>query len=204
MGFETLIYALQNWGVMDIILPFILIFTIVFATIERAKILAKDEAKNKKYAVVVALVIAFAVITPHVTGAYYYGFDAVEIINSMLPQIGLVLVACVMMLLTVGLWLGDKMGVDKGPGKWFMWASMAIVIFIILNSLNWIDSPYWLRNLLTQDVIALVMAILVFGIVIKFIVSDGEDPVSKGDRIKTERENAKKREEAIRKAMEGN
>jgi len=186
MGFETLIYALENWGVSKVILPFILIFTIVFATIEKAQILSKEEAKNKKYAIVVALVVAFAVVIPHVTGAYYYGFDVVEIINNALPQVGLLLVSIVMMLLTIGLW-GVKLKTGSGMKNWFIWASMGIVVFIFLSSMNWINSPYWIRNLLTQDVIALVMAILVFGIIINFIISDSEDLTKKADRLEKEK-----------------
>jgi len=36
-------YSLQDIGVVDVILPFILIFTIVFAVLEKTKILGEDE-----------------------------------------------------------------------------------------------------------------------------------------------------------------
>mgnify|MGYP006309900313 CR=1 FL=1 len=168
-GFEGLIYSLQHWGVFDVILPFILIFTIVYAILEKTEILGKDAFTARKYAVVVALVLAFAVVVPHVTGMYYYGFDAVEIINNALPQVGLLLVAIVMMLLTIGLWTGKKPDGSKGVGVWFTLVSGIIVLAIFVASIGWWNVPSWLWRLLNSDVIALVIAILVFGIIIKFI-----------------------------------
>jgi len=168
-GFQGLIYTLEQWGVIDVILPFILIFTIVFAVLEKTEVLGKDESKTKKYAAVIAMVLAFAVVVPHVTGSYYYGFDAVEIINRALPQVGLLLTAIVMMLLTIGLWTGKKPSGQQGIGVWFTLASGLLVIVIFIASIGWWSVPSWLLGLLNSQVIALVIAVLVFGIIMKFI-----------------------------------
>lgn len=192
-GFQGMIYTLEQWGVIDVILPFILIFTIVFAVLEQTKILGgEDKGKNKKYSMMVALVMAFAVVVPHVTGSYYYGFDAVEIINKALPKVGLLLVAIVMMLLTIGLWTGKKADGSKGNGVWFTLVSGAIVIGIFLASLGWWSVPYWLMWILTSDVLALVIAILVFGLIIKWISGDSES----ADDKKAKAEKAKNRQAA--------
>lgn len=175
-GFESLIYTLDNWGLLDVILPFILIFTLVFAIFEKTKILSDDEHKNKKYSAVIAMVMAFAVVIPHVTGNYYYGFDAVEIINSALPQVSLLLVAILMTLLTLGLWTGKRADGSKGPGKWFTLASGVIVILIFIGSIGWWNVPSWVYRLLSSEIIPLVVAILVFGLIIKFITGDGKKP----------------------------
>ncbi|MFP4118644.1 MAG: hypothetical protein ACLFTH_01160 [Candidatus Woesearchaeota archaeon] len=173
-GAQGLIHSLQQWGVIDVILPFILIFTIVFAVLEKIQLLSKDEGQNRKYSAIIAIVMAFAVVVPHVTGSYYYGFDVVEIINKALPQVGLLLVAIVMMLLTIGLWTGKTPSGDKGAGVWFTMISAAIVIIIFVASIGWWQAPYWLMRLLNSDIIALVIAILVFGLVIKWISSPGK------------------------------
>lgn len=175
-GFESLIYTLDNWGLLDVILPFILIFTLVFAIFEKTKILSDDETKNKKYSAVIAMVMAFGVVIPHVTGNYYYGFDAVEIINKALPQVSLLLVAILMTLLTLGLWTGKRADGSKGPGKWFTLASGVIVILIFIGSIGWWNVPSWVYRLLSSEIIPLVVAILVFGLIIKFITGDGKKP----------------------------
>ncbi|MBN1175259.1 hypothetical protein JXA48_01310 [Candidatus Woesearchaeota archaeon] len=175
-GFESLIYTLDNWGLLDVILPFILIFTLVFAIFEKTKILSDDDDKNKKYSAVIAMVMAFGVVIPHVTGNYYYGFDAVEIINRALPQVSLLLVAILMTLLTLGLWTGKRADGSKGPGKWFTLASGVIVILIFIGSIGWWNVPSWVYRLLSSEIIPLVVAILVFGLIIKFITGDGKKP----------------------------
>ena len=193
-GFESLIYTLDNWGLLDVILPFILIFTLVFAVFEKTKILSDDENKNKKYSAVIAMVMAFAVVIPHVTGNYYYGFDAVEIINRALPQVSLLLVAILMTLLTLGLWTGKRADGSKGPGKWFTLASGALVIIIFVASIGWWNVPSWVYRLLSSDIIPLVVAILVFGLIIRFITGD--------DKKEGDAEAKKKRRDARNAAIE--
>lgn len=161
-GFQGMIYALEQWGVIDVILPFILIFTIIFAIFEQTKILSSNSESNKKYSTIVAIVMAFSVVVPHITGSYYYGFDAVEVINKALPQIGLLLVAIVMLLLTFGLWTGKKADGTKGIGVWFTLISGIIVVGIFIASLGYWQVPYWLMWFLSSDVLALIVAILVF------------------------------------------
>ena len=168
-GFQGMIQTLEQWGVIDVILPFILIFTIVFAVLERTKILGKEDYQVRKYAAVIALVLAFGVIVPHVTGRDYYGVDVVQIINAALPQVGLLLVAVVMMLLTIGLWTRKAPDGSKGIGVWFTMISGVIVIAIFIASIGWWRVPSWLYRLIYSDFISLIVAVLVFGIIIKFI-----------------------------------
>lgn len=172
MMFENMIMSLQQWGVVDVVLPFVLIFTIVFAVLEKTKILGSDDAKVRKYAVVIAMVVAFSVVVPHITGTPYFGYDVVDAINTALPQIGLLLVSIVMMLLSVGLWTGEKPDGSKGIGVWFILASIVMIIMIFISSIGIYDVPIWLESLLRSDVVPLVIAILVFGVIINFIIGD--------------------------------
>ncbi len=170
-GFQGMMYMLEQWGVIDVILPFILIFTIVFAIFEETKILSSDPASNKKYSTIVAIVLAFSVVIPHITGSYYYGFDAVEIINKALPQIGLLLVSIVMILLALGIWTGKKADGTKGIGQWLSILSGLIVVVIFIASLGYWQVPYWLMWFLSSDVLALIVAMLVFVGIIVWISS---------------------------------
>ena len=192
-GFDNMIYTLQQWGFVDVILPFILIFTIVFAVMEKTKILGEKDYQVRKYAAVIAAVVAFAVVVPHITGAYYYGFDAVEVINQALPQVGLLLVSIVMMLLTIGLWTGKRADGSKGIGVWFTMTSVILVIAIFIASLGWWRVPQWLWISLNSELIALIIAILVFGVVVHFIAKGESKP----------KENPKKFSEEIEKFLNG-
>ena len=99
-NFADAIEALESWGLADVILPFILIFTLIFAILQKSKILGEDK---KNFNVVVSLVVALSVVIPHVLDTYPPGYDVVELINSILPQISLVAIAFLTVLLLAGL-----------------------------------------------------------------------------------------------------
>ncbi len=181
--FESMIYLFQGWQIDTVILPFILIFAIVFAVLEKTHILGKTDEQARRYGTVVSLVIALSVVFSHFQGMLFGSYTIVQHINRALPGIGLLLVAIVMMLLTIGLWTGKKPDGSKGIGAWFTLLSGIIVIGIFLASFNFWNVPYWLTGLLYSPFLAFVIAILVFGLIIKFIAGPGK----KDDSEKTKR-----------------
>lgn len=65
--FREVIEFFDSIGLFDVVLPFLLVFTIVFALLERTKVLGVEEIEGKKYPKknlnsVAAFVIAFLVI----------------------------------------------------------------------------------------------------------------------------------------------
>ena len=190
-GFRSMIDSLHYWGIFDVILPFILIFTIVFAVLEKTKILGSTDDQVKKYSMMIALVVGMSVIFSHYYRITIPGTTrtAVEAINAALPQVSLLLVAIVMVLLTLGLWTGKRADGSAGPGKVFTLLSGALVIVIFIVSMGWWNLPYWAWNLLRSDVIALVIAILVFGIIMKFITGTSKTPEQKEKEAKLRSEN---------------
>ena len=85
-----LVYWSWDWYTLtDILLPFLLIFTVIFAILQRSKILGID---RKNFNVVVALVIGLLVIIPHITGTYPYDRDVVNILNNAIPQISIFII----------------------------------------------------------------------------------------------------------------
>ncbi|MFW5746069.1 MAG: hypothetical protein ACOCWQ_00785 [Nanoarchaeota archaeon] len=157
---------LQEWGVMDILLPFFLVFAIVFAVLQKAKPLGK---KSKKFNVIIALIMGMAVIFPHVLnpGGRY---DVVPIINRALPHVSIVLIAIVMMMLILGL-LGSRVNIGgKSLSGWVMVIALVIIVYIFGSAAGWFwRLPYWLDN---PQTIAVVITILVFAIVISYITQD--------------------------------
>src|SRR3990172_1840746 len=101
VSFTQFIADLQNWGIVDVLLPFLLFFTIIFAILEKIKVLGE---KSKKFNVVVALVMALSVVIPHVAGLYPEGGDIVDIVNHAIPNVAVFFVALILLFLLVGLW----------------------------------------------------------------------------------------------------
>ena len=119
--FVDAIRTLESIGLSDVLLPFLLIFTIIYAIITKVKILGERKGIN----VVFSLTIALIVVIPHVIGAYPANMDAVVIINTMIPNLSLVVVAVFALLVLIGVF-GGKPKTHNG-------ATFAyIVIFAIL------------------------------------------------------------------------
>jgi hypothetical protein len=187
-------------GIMDILLPFILIFTVIFAVLQRTKVLGKDDDGKpmKNFNVVIALVMALAAVIPHVmwgssclpgTRNYYplsNGFlDVVCIINSALPAVSMLVVAILMFLIIVGIW-GKNIDIGKSNlGGIVTIFSIAAIIFIFAVAAGWRAGrwPTWVVSPQTQ---ALIIVILVFGLIIRFIVgpSEKKDPNKKTNILK--------------------
>lgn len=99
-------YVIQQWmnvGVFDVLLPMVLIFAIIYAVLQKSKILGEHQGINA----IVALVIAFLTIgNPYVTNA----------IVPLFSNIGLGILIIVGILLMVGLvvkeeWAWGKIGI---------------------------------------------------------------------------------------------
>lgn len=163
--FSNIASYFQTYGIMDFLLPFLLIFTIVFAVLQRTKILGEDK---KNFNIVIALVLALIFIAPHMTGSYPLGYDPVQVLNEALPSISLVAVAAIMLLLLLGIF-GRDIGETLMPLIALAAIAFVIYIFGATSALNLWRGPhdifYWWSPELTE----LLLIILVFGLIVWFI-----------------------------------
>jgi len=181
MGFEDLFYNLENWGFLDVLLPFILVFTIVFAALQKTKILGEGK---KQFNVIIAFVMGASIIFPHITGSYqdWIGFDPVNVINASLPQVSIILVAIIMVLLIIGVFGNEVDFAGTSLSGWIVLMSFIAVALIFGSATGWFDLPNWLYFLGNPEVQSLVVMILVFGIIIWFVTKDdaNKNPNSPG------------------------
>ena len=97
---EIAINFLRDFGFFDVVLPFLLVFTIVFAILEKTMILGSQENKPKKNLnSIVAFSIAFFVIA---------ATNVVSVLQQSLPQITLVLIVIICLMLLVGSFMGSE------------------------------------------------------------------------------------------------
>src|SRR3989344_880168 len=170
-----LIAWLQYSGVMDIILPFLLVFTIIFAVFERVKLFGTDK---KNVNVGLALIIAILTIVPSMTGVYSYQYDPVRIINTLVPSAAVLGVVIILVLFLIGMFGKDFIG--GGPPTWLVAIIFLILFYIFGITVNWWQPPSRASSFLGGDLLTLVVVILVFGLIIAFITSD---PKSKGEKV---------------------
>ncbi|MFT4311977.1 MAG: hypothetical protein ACMXYF_02005 [Candidatus Woesearchaeota archaeon] len=166
---ERGLITLQNqFNLIEIVIPFILVFVVIFAVLTKAKIF-----DNKKVNVMIAFVMGLVVIFQH----YYFrgpGRSVVEIMNDALPQVTIVVIAIVMVLIILGIF-GNQFTLGNNPiSGWIMFLAIAIVVYIFGSSAGiglW-NLPYWLRN--TDEIIGIVVAVLVFALVIGWVTKEDD------------------------------
>ena len=118
-NFEKVVVFMQSSGFYDYLLPFLLIFAIVFAALEKTQVLGKDKTNIN---IVVSVVIGFLLIVQQ---------GIVQTINSFLPKVSLLLVVILMVLMVFALIAGRN---HKGfTGMMFVIACIVVFIAIMLS-----------------------------------------------------------------------
>ena len=105
---------LQDFGLFDVVLPFLLIFAIIFAILEKTLILGKesDGGPKKNLNSIVALVIALLFVSAN---------KAVNIISTALPNIALMIVIAVSFLMMLGVfWKTEEFDFKDNESKWYV------------------------------------------------------------------------------------
>ena len=174
--FVDVFKQLESLGLTDVLVPFLLIFAVVYAVLSRIKIFG---TKGKNINMIVALSLSLLVVVPHVTGGYPPGKDVVVIMNNAIPNVSGVIIAIIMMMIMIGVF-GVKFNLGSDDAKKFAGfvaiASALIVFFIFGRSAGWFDVglPSWLGFLNNPDTVAVLLVLLVFGVIVWFITSSGK------------------------------
>ncbi len=171
---EGFVRVLEGWGFTDVMLPFLLIFVVIFAVLEKTKIFGEDK---RNINTVLALVFALLVVIPHVTGRYPAGMDVVLILNQALPAVSIVIVAVLMLLVLIGIFGHEKVFLGMTAPGWVTFISFMAILLIFGNSAGWWGEGWgpWLENYFGSDAIAILIMLLVFGIIIAWITGGEGD-----------------------------
>lgn len=166
---------LKDFGFFDVILPFLLVFTIVFGILEKTKIFGTEGEKQlpkKNINAMVAFVIAFFVLA------------AKEIIASFqesLPIVSLVLVAIISFLMLVGSFSSSKQEFNfmEMFGGWKTPLAIVFVISIIaifFHSFGWLEPIYEYISGRGRDVFIVAVFVGIIAAVVGFVFnsSSGE------------------------------
>lgn len=170
IGFNNIIIFLEQYGVVEIILPFLLIFTMVFAVLQRIKLFG-DNKKNIH--VILALILSLITVIPHFTGRYPANYDPVNIINALIPSAGVIAVVVILLLFLFGIF-GSKLSESGAP----VWAVLFILIvlgYIFGTTVGWWAPPSSAFSWWDSDLSMTIVALLILGAVIFFITGDEKE-----------------------------
>ncbi len=137
MGLVEIIQNLDKLGVVEVFLPFVLIFTVLFSLINSVKLLSKDPEDNKKYAAIIALVMSLLVIFGHVADVTVGGVDVVDFINKSLPGIAGLVVAIVLFFIVLALVMPSMFEESRTFPKIIVIAAVVIALYIFGDALGW-------------------------------------------------------------------
>jgi len=165
--------SLENFGFVDVLLPFLLVFTIIFAVLDKTKIMGEGKRNMN---VSIALIFALIVVIPHVTGNFPAGYDPVQIINAALPSVSLVVVAVISLMILIGVFAHDRLMLGLTAPGWVGLFSIVTLVFIFGSAAGWWQTGVldWLDNIFGSDVLAIVIMLLVFGIIIAYVTGGGD------------------------------
>jgi len=161
-------------GIYDVVLPFLLIFTIVYAIFERTKVLGTEKVDGKEYTkrnlnAMASFTIAFLVIASS---------KLVETITSVSSNIVILLLLGVFFLMLIGSFYKEGEIAKEGlPAGWlrntFVGIMLVGIIGIFLNAIKtasgqtWLDVTWnYLRSNWSSTAVA---SIIMIGLIVLFI-----------------------------------
>ena len=157
---------LEEIGLTDVLLPFILVFTITFAILDKANIFGENK---KNINIVVSLVMGLLFVIPHVTGSYK-GVDPVNLIKGALPAIAVITIAIIMVILLTGAFGAKGDFLAENYKTWIAVVALFIVAVIFASAAGWLGRlPWWLDFLRDSATQAAIILILFTGVLIYFI-----------------------------------
>lgn len=149
-----LFYQLQGSGVYEYLLPFLLVFSILFAILEKTQIFTGKKNVN----VIVSLIIGLIFVTQ---------FSLVYTLNNFLPKISLFIIVAVMILILFGIF-GVQVGNGLG-GLMLLLATVASLLAVYwgLSPSLGFEIPYWIQYnwdvIIIAIIIIIVMALIIGG-----------------------------------------
>ena len=172
---------LRDFGFFNVVLPFLLVFTIVFGILEKTKLFGtegKEHHPKKNLNAMVAFSMAFFVVAAS---------NIVEVIQSSLPAVTLVLVIVLLFMLLLGSFAGQQKegGFDLWDKGWIKWVLIIFVLIavisIFLNSFGYlsITLDYVLNQFNDTLFASIVFIVLIVGAIFYILHEKKED--KKGD-----------------------
>ena len=171
--FRDIIDFFAKIGVFDVVLPFLLVFTVVFALLERTKVFGIEKVDGKEYTKknlnsAAAFVISFLVVASS---------ELVEIITKVSSQFVVILFLIVLFLLLIGSFFKEEphaFFLEKGGWRTtFMIIVFVGLVFIFLDAMNLLDEIFgFLRGTDTGEVIGSALLLIIVVMFIGYVTSD--------------------------------
>ncbi len=171
---DEAIRFLERFGFFSVLLPFLLVFTVVYALLEKTKIFGTQKIDDKEYPkkninAMVAFVIALLVVSAK---------SIVGALQTSLPNVVMLMIVILAVLVAVGMfWSGEKEFnmFEKLPvlSKWLIGIVILVLIGIFLSSFGALNNvlEFFYRNY-DRPVVTSIALLIVVAIIIWLIVRE--------------------------------
>lgn len=153
----------EDIGIFDVALPFLLVFTLVFAILDKTEIIGKNRGVNTTVSLVAALL-------------FVRNVALVELLNRFLPNVSMFLVVILMLLLMIG--------IVAGPHTAWKGTTMGVAVIVSILAIIWalttdklaenFSLPGWVVNLDDQTK-ATILFIAIFVLVIFWVTKEDRE-----------------------------
>lgn len=171
VNFVEVIQSLERQGFYDVALPFILIFTLIFAILQKVEIFGSN---SKKFDTMIALAIAFFTVRVE---------SVIVLINTFLPKVSVVVLFLMILLIMLGIFGSKPEGMKGGYLFFGLVIAVGGIIWSFISSIPGYDFrlPYWLR-LTSTDMGYLLLAGIII-VVILILGKKEEDKPSTFEKL---------------------
>jgi hypothetical protein len=144
-AFRGVIEFANKLGLYDVVLPFLLVFTVVFAVLEKTKVFGTTKVEDtdvtkKNLNAIIAFVIAFFVVA---------SAHLVEVITKISSNVVLMILFSMFFLILVGMLATGEKGIEL-EGGWkvaFFAISFAALVLIFFGALGWLPKVWdWIAR----------------------------------------------------------
>jgi len=160
--FSTLMQNWDSWGLFSHILPFLLIFAVVFGILSRMGMFRE----NKGIQAIISIVLGLLAIRTNLLG------DVLKVIS---PRLGVGLVVLFALLILIGLFIPDE---SQGMWGWILMGAGLVIFIVIIGQtadvLKWFNGGYYGDDLVSY----IVLIVLLIGVIVA-VVASGSDKSKK-------------------------
>lgn len=171
MVFEGVLVFFQDVGVYTVVLPFLLVFTLVFALLEKTKVLGLEKIGDNEYPkknlnAMIAFCAGFFVVA---------SAQLVSVINQVVANSVLLLLLLTLFMLLVGSMDRDKkegFQLDGWPRKAFMAIMFVGILLVFLDATGWLyDIWFYLISYWDTQFVGMIILLAVIIALMFFVTS---------------------------------
>jgi hypothetical protein len=156
----------ETIGVFDFMLPFLLVFAVVFGVLSSTRFMGK----NRPVYVIISVVVALMSLR--------YQYFLSSFLTELFPRLGIGIAIMLTIMILVGMFIAGNQRRYWGYGLASIGALIAIISFYqSAEDLGWL----WLEGIGTDSVGFIVLGVLIIGVIIAVSVSGGSGSSNNAD-----------------------